>query len=156
MISQFRARRGAKPENLQQLRDDYPALEVIKLEQNYRCCQRVLTAANQLISNNKHLFDKALWSDHVMGDLLRVRELEDEEQEAEMVVSDIIAQRLAKSLKLADFAILYRGNHQAKHFEKALIKHRINYQISGGNVLLCPGRNSRSDGIFPAGNQPGR
>jgi len=128
--------RGAKPENLQQLQDDFPSLQVVKLEQNYRCCQRVLKAANKLIAYNPHLFEKALWSEHVIGDLLRVRELEDEEQEAEMVVSDIIAQRLTKQLKLQDFVILYRGNHQAKHFEKTLIKHRVAYQISGGTSFF--------------------
>jgi len=124
--------RGAKPENLQQLQEDFPTLEVVKLEQNYRCCQRVLKVANHLIANNPHIFEKQLWSQHQQGEQIRIIENDDEEHEADFVVADLVSQRISGRLKYSDFAILYRGNHQAKLFEKALIKHGIPYQISGG------------------------
>lgn len=129
--------RGAKPENLQQLKADYPNLEVVMLEQNYRCCGRVLRVANELIANNSHIFDKKLWSDHHEGDLIRVMQLDDEEVEAEWVVSDLIANKLATKRLGSDYAILYRGNHQAKFFEKQLIQHRIPYQMSGGQSFFA-------------------
>ena len=129
--------RGAKPENLQQLQADYHNLEVIKLEQNYRCCGRVLRVANELIANNSHIFDKILWSDHDEGDLVRVMQLEDEEVEAQWVVSDLIANKLATKRMGSDYAILYRGNHQAKFFEKELIQHRVPYQMSGGQSFFA-------------------
>ena len=64
--------RGARPENLQRLQQDFAALEVIKLEQNYRSTSRILGAANQLIANNQHLYEKKLWSASGAGDLIRV------------------------------------------------------------------------------------
>ncbi len=129
--------RGAKPENLQQLKSDYPNLEVIMLEQNYRCCGRVLRVANELIANNPHLFEKRLWSDHDEGEPIRLMQLDDEEVEAQWVVSDLLSNKLATGRKGSDYAILYRGNHQAKYFEKELIQQRIPYQMSGGQSFFA-------------------
>jgi ATP-dependent DNA helicase Rep len=129
--------RGAKPENLNQLQTDFPQLEVVKLEQNYRCSQRVLRVANHLIAHNPHLFEKSLWSQHQDGDRIRIMTLDDEEQEAEWVVADIMSCKIANRRKYEDFAILYRGNHQAKLFEKALIQQRIPYQMSGGQSFFA-------------------
>ena len=75
--------RGANPENLQQMARDYPALQVIKLEQNYRCSNRVLRAANALIARNPHEHPKTLWSDQADGERIRVWECRDSEHEAE-------------------------------------------------------------------------
>lgn len=129
--------RGAKPENLQQLKSDYPNLEVIMLEQNYRCCGRVLRVANKLIANNPHLFEKRLWSDHDEGEMIRVMQLDDEEVEAQWVVSDLLSDKLSGKRKGSDYAILYRGNHQARFFEKELIQQRIPYQMSGGQSFFA-------------------
>ncbi len=75
--------RGANPENLQQMARDYPALKIIKLEQNYRCSNRVLRAANALIAHNPHEHLKTLWSDQADGERIRVWECRDSEHEAE-------------------------------------------------------------------------
>ncbi|STX27600.1 ATP-dependent DNA helicase [Legionella beliardensis] len=124
--------RGARPENLAQLQQDYPQLKVIKLEQNYRSTSRILQVANTLIANNQHLFEKKLWSQLGQGDLLKVLYCKDEQDEAEQVVTDIISHKLRFGKKYGDYAILYRGNHQSRVFEKVLRHHSIAYKISGG------------------------
>jgi len=124
--------RGAKPENLVQLNQDYPHLKVIKLEQNYRSTGRILHAANHLITNNPHLFEKKLWSALGAGDLLRVLCCKDEQHEAEQVVADLISHKLRQGMLYGDYAILYRGNHQSRVFEKVLRHHGVPYRISGG------------------------
>jgi ATP-dependent DNA helicase Rep len=124
--------RGARPENLAQLKHDYPALTVIKLEQNYRSTGRILQAANHLIAHNPHLYTKKLWSELGHGDLLRVLSCRDEQDEAEQVVADLISHKLRHRTSYGDYAILYRGNHQSRVFEKVLRHHGIAYHISGG------------------------
>ena len=124
--------RGARPENLARLQQDYPRLEVIKLEQNYRSTGRILRAANRLIDNNPHLFAKQLWSELGPGDPIRVIQCKDEEQEAQRVVTEILHHKVMQRTAHGDYAVLYRGNHQARAFEKALRAHNIPYFISGG------------------------
>jgi len=124
--------RGARPENLHQLQDDYTNLKVIKLEQNYRCTGRILKAANQLIANNPHLHNKRLWSEHGFGDPIKVLACRDEEHEAERVVSEIMHHKFLHNTNHRDYAILYRGNHQARQFERVLREQRIPYYLSGG------------------------
>ncbi len=124
--------RGARPENLVQLKHDYPQLNIIKLEQNYRSTGRILHAANQLIANNPHLFTKQLWSELGHGDLLRVLCCKDEQDEADQVVADLISHKLRHRTTYGDYAILYRGNHQSRVFEKVLRHHSLPYHISGG------------------------
>lgn len=128
--------RGAQPENLLLLKEDYPALELIKLEQNYRSCKRILKSANVLIANNPHLFDKKLWSDLPDGDPIRLVACRTAEDEATRVVSEIHAHRLKHGLKYKDYAILYRGNHQARLFESRLREHQIPYKLSGGTSFF--------------------
>jgi len=124
--------RGANPENLHTLKKDFAALQVIKLEQNYRCSGRVLKSANKLIDNNPHIFEKRLWSDLDYGEPIRVLETGNEEEEARLVVSDIGARKLTGKGRYDDFAILYRGNFQSRIFEKTLMEQKIPYRISGG------------------------
>ncbi len=124
--------RGARPENLKQLQEDYPYLKVIKLEQNYRSTGRILMIANQLISNNPHVFSKTLWSTMGLGDLVRVIRCKDEQDEADQVVADLISIKLRSRTNFGDVAILYRGNHQARMFETALRQQGIPYHLSGG------------------------
>ncbi|HJV79932.1 MAG TPA: UvrD-helicase domain-containing protein, partial [Noviherbaspirillum sp.] len=106
--------RGATIENLKQLQVDFPDLKVIKLEQNYRSSTRILQAANAVIGNNPKLFEKQLWSEHGLGDPVKVMAMQDDEQEAEQVAIMISAHKFERRAKFSDYAILYRGNHQAR------------------------------------------
>lgn len=124
--------RGAKPQNLVLLSKDFPGLRLIKLEQNYRSAGRILKSANILIANNPHVFDKKLFSELAYGEQIKVIATKDEEHEAERVVAEIISHKFMKRTSYKDYAILYRGNHQARVFEKALMGSHIPYKISGG------------------------
>ena len=104
----------------------------MKLEQNYRSTVRILRSANALIANNPKLFDKKLWSEHGHGDAIRVTPAADDEAEAEGVVMRLAAHRFEHRGRFGDYAILYRGNHQAKLFEQQLRAQNIPYEISGG------------------------
>ncbi|WP_273402441.1 DNA helicase Rep [Actinobacillus porcinus] len=128
--------RGARPQNMVRLRDDFPQLEVIKLEQNYRSTHRILHCANILIDNNEHVFDKKLFSNLGEGEKLQVLEAKNEEHEAERVVAELIAHRFSNKTKYKDYAILYRGNHQSRLMEKMLMQNRIPYKISGGTSFF--------------------
>jgi ATP-dependent DNA helicase Rep len=128
--------RGANPENLAELARDYPKLRVVKLEQNYRCARRILRAANAVIANNAHLFEKRLWSEQGEGPPIRVVECRDDEHEAECVAAAIA--HLAEKHKAPwhEFAVLYRGNHQSRALEKALRIARVPYHVTGGTAFL--------------------
>jgi ATP-dependent DNA helicase Rep len=128
--------RGATIENLKTLQVDFPNLRIIKLEQNYRSSTRILQAANSVIGNNPKLFDKALWSEHGLGDPVKVMGMQDDEQEAQQVAIMISAHRFERRAAWADYAILYRGNHQARVIEQSLRKERIPYTISGGQSFF--------------------
>lgn len=128
--------RGARPENLEKLRQDFPELEVIKLEQNYRSTSRILSCANRLIANNPRTFEKNLWGALGMGDPIRILPCRDHEHEAETIVSNIITQRFRHKTKPGDIAILYRGNHQSRPVEKMLRLNRLAYKISGGQSFF--------------------
>ncbi|MBL4781257.1 MAG: DNA helicase Rep [Porticoccaceae bacterium] len=129
--------RGARPENLEQLQVDFPHLEVVKLEQNYRSTARILRAANTLIANNPHAFEKALWSDLGFGDPIRVIRCGDEEAEMERVVNDIIENHMRRGCFYRDFAVLYRGNYQARLLEIKLQTQTIPYHLSGGTSFYA-------------------
>ena len=128
--------RGARPQNMVRLRDDFSALRVIKLEQNYRSSQRILHCANILIDNNDHVFDKKLFSNLGEGEKLQIIEAKNEEHEAERVVGELIAHRFIAKTHYRDYAILYRGNHQSRLLEKILMQNRIPYKISGGTSFF--------------------
>lgn len=129
--------RGAKPQNLVLLGKDFPKLKLIKLEQNYRSSQRILRAANILIANNPHVYDKALFSELAYGEPLRVLFAANEEQEAERVVAEIVRHKFVGRTKFGDYAILYRGNHQSRLLERALMTNRIPYKLSGGTSFFA-------------------
>ncbi len=124
--------RGATIENLKTLQVDFPDLKVIKLEQNYRSTTRILQAANAVIGNNPKLFDKKLWSDLGEGEPIEVSAMRDDEHEAEQIAMLLSSHRFDNSSQFSDYAILYRGNHQARIVETVLRKERIPYTISGG------------------------
>jgi ATP-dependent DNA helicase Rep len=124
--------RGARPQNLVLLKKDFPSLRLIKLEQNYRSSGRILHNANILIQNNPHVYEKRLFSELPYGEKLRVVVAKNEEHEAEKVVAELMAHRFMNNTSHGDYAILYRGNHQSRLFEKVLMTNRIPYKISGG------------------------
>ncbi|MFZ5487933.1 MAG: ATP-dependent helicase [Pseudomonadota bacterium] len=126
--------RGATLDNLKRLPQDFPQLKVIKLEQNYRSTSAILRAANNVIGPNPKLFPKTLFSELGEGEPVRVIDADNEEHEAERAVARIQSLRAAGNPPPAwrDFAILYRANHQAKPFEKALRRANIPYKVSGG------------------------
>ena len=124
--------RGANVENLAQLPRDYPRLHVIKLEQNYRSTARILRAANSVISNNPKLFEKQLWSELGLGEPLRAVQCRDDDGEAHMVAQRLLAHKFEHRTDFRDYAVLYRGNHQARLIEQVFREHKIPYAISGG------------------------
>lgn len=129
--------RGATLDNLKKLPIDYPTLKVIKLEQNYRSTSAILRAANNVIGPNPKLFPKTLYSELGEGEPVRVVDADNEEHEAERVVARIQSTRangLGQEWK--EFAVLYRANHQARIFEKALRKAQIPYKVSGGQSFF--------------------
>ncbi|MES2076749.1 MAG: UvrD-helicase domain-containing protein [Pseudomonadota bacterium] len=128
--------RGASVENLKTLQTDFPDLQVIKLEQNYRSTTRILQAANAVIGNNPKLFDKKLWSEHGLGEPIKVLGMANDDQEAEQIAIMISADHFDRKNKWSDYAILYRGNHQARVIEQCLRKERIPYSISGGQSFF--------------------
>ncbi len=128
--------RGADVETLRLLQQDYPKLRVVKLEQNYRSSARILHAANTLIANNDKLFEKRLWSEHGPGEQIVALSCRDGEHEAESVAMKISAHRFQHRTRFADYAVLYRGNHQARVIEQQLRNHRIPYVISGGQSFF--------------------
>jgi len=129
--------RGARPENLARLKTDYPHLKVVMLEQNYRSSGRILGLANALIANNPHVFEKRLWSALAPGDPPRILTCRDDNHEAERVVSEILHRHFTQGEGFGRFAILYRGNHQARPFEKALRAHNVPYFLSGGTSFFA-------------------
>jgi len=128
--------RGARPENLALLKEDFPHLKVVMLEQNYRSTSRILRAANTLIANNPHVFEKQLWSELGYGEPLRVIRCRNEEAEAERVAVEIQNQHHQHKRAWREFAILYRGNHQARLIELKLQHHQIPYHLSGGTSFF--------------------
>lgn len=129
--------RGAKPQNLVLLGEDYPSLKLIKLEQNYRSTSRILRSANILIANNPHVYDKKLFSELPDGEKLKVLLAKNEEHEAERITGEIIAHKFLNRTNYKDYSILYRGNHQSRLIEKALMQNRIPYKISGGTSFFA-------------------
>ncbi len=124
--------RGADIRNILDFEQDYPGARVVKLEQNYRSTKTIISAASQLISNNKERKDKRLWTDNSQGVPIVRAILPDERSEAEFVVGEI--KRLAnhENRTYPEFSILYRTHAQSRQFEDVLRREKIPYQIVGG------------------------
>ncbi|MFC2991824.1 DNA helicase Rep [Halomonas tibetensis] len=137
--------RGARPENLVTLGEDFPRLKVVKLEQNYRSTGTILRAANTLIANNPHVYEKTLWSDMGDGAPIRVVVNRHEEAEADRVASEILTRRIKERGEWRDFAVLYRGNFQARLLELKLQHYQIPYKLSGGTSFFS--RNEIKDAM---------
>jgi DNA helicase-2/ATP-dependent DNA helicase PcrA len=123
--------RGADIRNILDFQDDFPDATVVKLEQNYRSTQTILSASNALIAHNRAQMHKTLWTDQGEGDPIVVRELEDEHAEARYVLGEV--QRLVdEGVSLAEIAVFYRTNAQSRVLEDALVRAEVPYQVIGG------------------------
>ena len=136
--------RGATLDNLKRLPQDFPQLKVVKLEQNYRSTSAILRAANNVIEPNPKLYPKTLFSELGEGEPVRVIDADHEEHEADRVVARIQSLRAGTATSAGgiqyrdykEFAVLYRANHMAKPFEKALRRAQIPYKVSGGQSFF--------------------
>ncbi|MCI8310353.1 MAG: DNA helicase PcrA [Clostridia bacterium] len=124
--------RGADISNILNFEKDFPGTQIIKLEQNYRCTQNILNAANAVIKNNETKYDKKLWTSNENGSLPMVFRGEDEYDEANFVVQKIISLKSSEYYKNSDFAVLYRMNSQSRSIEDILRREDIPYKIIGG------------------------
>nr|MDP8943900.1 UvrD-helicase domain-containing protein [Actinomycetota bacterium] len=123
--------RGADIRNILDFEDDFPDARVVKLEQNYRSTQTVLSAANAVVSNNRARKAKALWTDLGEGDPVHVRQLEDEHAEARWVAGEV--ERLVEEGASRDeIAVFYRTNAQSRVLEDTLVRYGVAYQVIGG------------------------
>jgi DNA helicase II / ATP-dependent DNA helicase PcrA len=123
--------RGARAENLQQFRRDYPQAKMFRLEQNYRSTGTILEAANGLIGNNANRLGKKLWTSGARGEAIQLYTAFNERDEAEFVTHRI-REHVAHGMKRRDIAILYRSNAQSRVFEEAFLSARIPYKVYGG------------------------
>ena len=128
--------RGADVENLRRLGEDYCRLKLIPRTQNYRSSRRILAAANRVIRHNSRLHDKTLWSELGTGEPIRVVDCKDDRHEAESVAVRIDAHRFQSRNRFSDYAVLYRGNHQARVLEEAMRAAKIPYLLSGGQSFF--------------------
>lgn len=124
--------RGADISNILNFEKDFPGTKIIKLEQNYRCTQSVLNAANEVIKNNETKYEKKLWTSNEAGSLPKVYRGDNEYDEANYIVEQINHLRRAEYYKYSDFAVLYRMNTQSRSIEDILRRENIPYKIIGG------------------------
>ena len=130
--------RGAEAANLLEFERHFPGPEVIKLEQNYRSTDVILSVANRLIKNNSRRRGKNLWSDSKEGEPVRILSAADDKTEAEFIADEIQATGplSSKARPWTDFAILYRMNAQSRQFEEVLRERRIPYRVVGGKSFF--------------------
>ena len=128
--------RGANIENLNNLASDFKHLKVIKLEQNYRSTNTILIAANNVIQNNQNSFTKKLWSEFGQGEAIRIITCKNEEAEANLIIRRLMLHQSLNHTQYADYAILYRSNHQARLLEQTLRNYQLPYSISGGKSFF--------------------
>jgi DNA helicase-2/ATP-dependent DNA helicase PcrA len=124
--------RGADFTNILNFERDFPGAKIVKLEQNYRSTGAILEAANSVITKNTQRTEKKLWTAEPAGAPVQVHGVYDEAEEAYTVASRIGAQTSIGARSEGDFAVLYRTNSQSYTLERALLQHRIPYQIIGG------------------------
>ena len=124
--------RGATIENILQFQKDYDDVHVIKLEQNYRSSQSILSVANEIIKNNKGQIPKTLFTENGVGEKIKLVRTSTDNDEGKFIADAIQEQRLRNHYKNKDFALLYRTNAQSRAFEESLRRQNIPYTIYGG------------------------
>jgi len=128
--------RGAKIENILNFQKDYPARQIFRLERNYRSTKTIVNAANSVIAKNTGRIPKECYSEGEQGEKIRLISSYTEQEEAMLIVSDIIDKLRIHKAKYKDFAILYRTNSQSRAIEEALRKKNIPYMIYSGNSFF--------------------
>jgi len=124
--------RGAEVKNILNFERNYPDVKFIRLEQNYRSTQKILTAANQVISENTQRMPKKLWSEKHVGEKLDWLLADSEEEELEAVTRKIRTKIMQQGRRYLDYSILYRSNFQSRLVEEALREAKIPYRMLGG------------------------
>ena len=124
--------RGAEVKNILDFERNYPDVKFIRLEQNYRSTQKILTAANQVISENTQRMPKKLWSEKHVGEKLDWLLADSEEEELEAVTRKIRTKIMQQGRRYLDYSILYRSNFQSRLVEEALREAKIPYRMLGG------------------------
>lgn len=124
--------RGADISNILNFEKDFPGTKIIKLEQNYRCTQNILNAANEVIKKNEVKYEKKLWTENEAGNLPEVYCAEDEYDEGRFLAEQINHLKREEYYKYSDFAVLYRMNSQSRAIEDIFIREEIPYKIIGG------------------------
>ncbi|WP_373768490.1 DNA helicase PcrA [Jeotgalibaca porci] len=125
--------RGADMQNILDFEKDYPDAQVILLEQNYRSTKTILTAANQVIGNNRQRREKNLWTQNAQGKEITYYRGQSEREEGQFIVSQIGKEVQEENRKFSDFAVLYRTNAQSRAIEDVLLKANIPYTMVGGH-----------------------
>ncbi len=124
--------RGADISNILNFEKDFPGTKIIKLEQNYRCTQNILNAANAVIKNNEVKYKKELWTQNEEGKLPHLHQAKNEYDEGTFIVDQINHLKREEYYHNSDFAILYRMNTQSRAIEDILRRENIPYRIIGG------------------------
>ncbi len=124
--------RGATIENILGFEDEFSGCRVIRLEQNYRSTQRILAAANGVISCNKGRKGKTLWTDNGAGDPVRLVTVDNAEEEGRFI-ADTILSGVAGGRRFSEYAVLYRANAQSNAVEQALVRSGVPYRVVGGH-----------------------
>jgi len=124
--------RGADISNILNFEKDFPGTRIVKLEQNYRCTQSILNAANEVIKNNETKYEKKLWTSNENGNLPKVFRGDNEYEEANYIVRQINSLKIEEYYKYSDFAVLYRMNSQSRSIEDILRREDVPYKIVGG------------------------
>jgi DNA helicase-2/ATP-dependent DNA helicase PcrA len=128
--------RGANYENILRFEKDYPELREIKLEQNYRCTDTILAAANGVIAHNKNRKTKELWTGSSGGKPVEIFYPEDEVKEGEFIARTIKALMFQDDLRYNDMGVLVRTNSLFKNLEEAFLAENIPYRVSGGQSFF--------------------
>lgn len=124
--------RGARIENILNFKSDYPGFATYKLEQNYRSTQNIVNVANSIIEKNQRQIKKNVFSENETGDKIKIMQAITDNEEGQLVISEINQHRLNFHDAFSDYAILYRTNAQSRIFEEQLRKQNLPYKIYGG------------------------
>ena len=124
--------RHADIRNILDFERDFPEAEVIKLEQNYRSTQTILSAANAVVDHNRQRRPKRLWTELKGGDPVQLSELSDEHEEARWVAGEIERLGEEEGVRREDVAVFYRTNAMSRVLEDTLVRFELPYQVIGG------------------------
>jgi DNA helicase II / ATP-dependent DNA helicase PcrA len=128
--------RGAEVSNILEFETHFPNPVVVKLEQNYRSTNAILSTANKLIKNNPRRRPKQLWSARGDGQKVRIVQMNDDRQEAEFISNEIAQRQITDAAKWEDFAVLFRMNAQSRLVETNLRALKIPYRVVGGKSFF--------------------